>query len=162
MAAALARGHADLLGVGRLAVLCPHLPRLLRDPARCADALARWAAFLAPGAKPWDAVQRTQRAALSARVSGLLAAALHALWRALPRALKPRLPRLVGAGAEMAWYTVAMRSAHAPEPARVYPASGVGAVLRMWVWVAPGPWPTVWWVWAACVGIVAWVVLGWR
>jgi hypothetical protein len=52
-----------------------------------------------------------------------------------------RLPRirLVGAGAAMAWYIVALRRLTTPEPARTpdYAVGALGGVWWMWVWVGP-------------------------
>ena len=80
----LANGHADLLGIGRSAILCPHLPTLLKerekDPQRWDDVMFH--------AEP-----------------DLRSPKWLSVW---PFRLIPKV-QVVGAGAIMAWYTHVMR-----------------------------------------------------
>ncbi|EIN08209.1 FMN-linked oxidoreductase [Punctularia strigosozonata HHB-11173 SS5] len=139
MCSALQQEHADLLGVGRMAVLCPDLPRVMsRDGRATGDA--------DDAAMPFADIPKLH---------------LNGAWtRFLPKI------KLVGAGAEMAWYIVAMRSlAFRQEPDRRM--GSVGAIIRMWSWVSPSTttrrgdawtWsPVVHSVWLAVVLIATWV-----
>lgn len=81
-----------------------------------------------------------------------------ALWETIPTSLKPRFPRLVGAGAEMAWYTVAMRNLsdlHGNWGSSVGLESGLAALVHMWVYVAPGGLGIRGWIWNLVVVVVA-------
>ncbi|KAF8069081.1 hypothetical protein FPV67DRAFT_1414625 [Lyophyllum atratum] len=117
---ALTSRHAHLLGIGRGSVLCPDLPRLLKQRQ-----LAGAQSYLDPG---WSSPFRAE--------PDLTA------WSQIRRFL-PTVP-LVGAGINMAWYIVEMRRLAAiPSPVgekmeELKPKSTLGplgAVLRMWFWV---------------------------
>ena len=128
---ALSSQHAHLLGIGRGSVLCPDLPELLLKreqkqnaamselhlPFKSEPALDISSSFL--GRWPWSWV-----------------------WSWMPKIT------IVGAGIGMAWYVVMIRriaTAHYPsrrkedddEPGLKvdYTLGGIGAVLRMWMWV---------------------------
>ncbi|GJE85310.1 FMN-linked oxidoreductase [Phanerochaete sordida] len=142
MTSALDHNHADLLGIGRLSVLCPHLPSTLKEPAR--NHLEPPA--LVPGIKPWDMEPLYSPTSWHTVEMVVLLPVLY-LWNLIPTSLRPRFPRLIGAGAEMAWYTVAMRNlaaAGTPDYRHIYAGPGLGAVVRMWLYVAPGDWSWLW------------------
>ncbi|KAJ7483460.1 hypothetical protein FB451DRAFT_1350565 [Mycena latifolia] len=130
---ALSARHAHLLGLGRGAVLRPDLPRLLRDATPDPTAL------FAP--QP------------DLRIGGA--------W------LLARLPRikLLGAGVAMAWYVVALRRLAAPGPVSMrpdYSVGGMGAIVRMWAWLAPDLEPIWFYALSLALGIAAGaVLLGW-
>jgi len=80
----LANRHADLLGIGRAAILCPHLPTLLQEREK--------------DPQLWDDV-------LFQTEPDMSSPKWLSVW---PFRLLPKV-QVVGAGAIMAWYTLAMR-----------------------------------------------------
>lgn len=125
---ALRHKHADLLGIGRLSVLCPKLPEVLQSQK--SSELVR---FPDPEARkvPHTPLERLEQA-----VAGFL----QYVWSSVPPALRPQLPKLIGAGTEMAWYIVAMRQISRASPGDGYVGDGITAILHMWLYVAPGAW----------------------
>ncbi|KZV66475.1 FMN-linked oxidoreductase [Peniophora sp. CONT] len=106
----LEQKHADLLGLARAAVLSPDLPaRLAAGPGLAADTIfPRLPELTYP----------------DTLIVSLLSRTLHLLG-VLP------LPKLIGAGVGMAWYTVMLR--RLAEGRYVdYGVGGLGAVFRMW------------------------------
>lgn len=152
MSSVLTHDHADLLGIGRLSVLCPDLPRTL-EAATTGDVNLKADEFPMapiPGpelASPWPLW----------RFSHLLISFLVRMWMLL----HVRLPKLVGAGSETAWYVVMMRRI-AKQKEVDYSVGRVDAVLRMWLWLAPGSGRNVldsWWA-TSMIGVVLGFVLG--
>lgn len=123
---ALASGHADLLGIGRLSVICPDLPTRLVDHVKgSADQNAN---FIPQDFLPSSSINRVELA---------LAETLDMIWNLVPTFFRPRLPSLIGAGVEMARYNVAIRSLargnKVPETSK-----GIPAAIRMWLYLSPG------------------------
>ncbi|KDR83598.1 hypothetical protein GALMADRAFT_235865 [Galerina marginata CBS 339.88] len=113
---ALGLRHADLLGVGRGAVLCPDLPVLLRgridDPRR------------------WDNVHFHCEPALQ-QPWILEYPPFNWMWSITPKI------KLIGAGVTMAWYVVALRGiANTPFTSdSIKPNTGLGGLLSVfWMW----------------------------
>ncbi|KAF8205291.1 hypothetical protein K438DRAFT_1818898 [Mycena galopus ATCC 62051] len=106
---ALLSRHAHLLGLGRGAILRPDLPRLLTREPPDSQALFAAAPDLSLGGG----------------------------WTWIAKYL-PRI-KLIGAGAAMAWYIVALRRlttrsmVHAPN----YSVGAIGGVWWMWAWFGP-------------------------
>ncbi|EIW83221.1 FMN-linked oxidoreductase [Coniophora puteana RWD-64-598 SS2] len=147
LSSALTAGHADLLGIGRGAILCPHLPALLASGAAAAAEpdlpLGR------------DPDLRTGASPLENAVSALTANV-----------------KLIGAGFDMAWYVVNIRrmalagmrgsrtngtsesdDEHGAGRGQIpdYELSRMGALLDMWCWTAPGD-DWAWKFWATGLG----------
>ncbi|KAH9932990.1 uncharacterized protein B0H18DRAFT_870886 [Fomitopsis serialis] len=152
MSSVLKHGHADLLGIGRLSVLCPDLPRTL-EAAMTGD-LTTDRFPMEPLPEPdleSPVVAPSRRSSLQharALFFHIQAYMLARSWALLP----VRLPPLVGAGTAMAWYMVTMRRVAAQEPVD-YSVGGVEAVLRMWLWLAPDS--------RGCRGLVDGVLESW-
>jgi hypothetical protein len=106
---ALADGHADLLGIARAAVLCPDLPWRLAAPGPLKDPLVPSEPLLGLPDGP---------------LSRALCAVLWCLG-ILP------LPKVLGAGVGMAWYTVMLRRLARGQDAD-FRVGGLGSVMRMW------------------------------
>jgi hypothetical protein len=165
MTSAMDNGHADLIGVGRLSILCPQLPRLLeasRDDSD--DTSSRQHVFLsthlASVHKPWDA--HSSRAMPWPSVEHILAQIIIFLWAAIPIQLRPQFPKLIGSGMEMGWYTVAMRDIPETDTLdfeRPDVGTGLGAIIRMWLYVAPGPWKRQPWCCSLAVCVVGLALL---
>ncbi|EKM57662.1 uncharacterized protein PHACADRAFT_138900 [Phanerochaete carnosa HHB-10118-sp] len=144
MESALRHKHADLLGIGRLSILSPRLPRALMESPREQR-------YLEPSPpvsdiKPWD-MEPLYSPTSWYTVEMIALAPIIYLWSLTPKFLKPRFPRYIGAGLEVSWYTVAMRNlaaAEAPDYRRIYAGSGLGAFVRMWFYAAPGGGPWFW------------------
>jgi hypothetical protein len=102
MCGALARRHAHLLGLGRASVVCPDLPMLLAQ-----ETAAR---------QDGSSLRATCEPEL------VLAWPLAVILSWIP------LPKLVGAGAGIAWYTVQMRRVAAGTPID-YALGGAGAIF---------------------------------
>lgn len=150
MSSVLTHDHADLLGIGRLSVLCPDLPRTLE--AATAGDMKVDEFPMVPLPQPDIASPSSHRGSLH-----LLDTLLVRLWALLP----VRLPKLVGAGSVMAWYMVMMRRI-AERKDLDYGVGGVEAVLRMWLWFAPEPGGSVmdsWWA-TGMIGVLLGFVLG--
>ena len=132
--------HADLLGIGRGAILCPDFPEVL-------------AGRLSAGGS--DVLPVAPEPQCAAAYRGVV----QPWWWWWSRWC-PRIP-LVGASVDVAWYTVVMRcwamgTATVPAGGSLGRLGGIGAVWRMWVFVVrtgdspPG-------VGGVCLG---WIVLG--
>lgn len=124
MASAVSNGHADLLGIGRLSVEIPYLPRALQESAGVIP--------------PPPTILPT----ISDRILSLLEALVKALWNSIPDVARPRFPQLVGSGVGMAAYQVAMRRLAVTPimeiPERMLVAPSLVDVIRLWIYVAPG------------------------
>ncbi|KAG0697587.1 hypothetical protein DFH29DRAFT_811472 [Suillus ampliporus] len=112
---ALVSGHADLLGIGRGAVLCPDLPKILRLQLQNSKSSSAWSDR--PFAHEPVAVLRASK------------------WI--------QNVKLVGAGFGTAWYVIRMRdiavsqikNPRAEPPLLDYNRGALVAFLRMWAWV---------------------------
>ncbi|KAF5379152.1 hypothetical protein D9615_006060 [Tricholomella constricta] len=114
---ALVSKHAHLLGIGRASILCPDLPRLLKERELAGTQLSLDASWSTPF-RPDPNLD------------------LSRIWNFLPT-----IP-IVGAGINMAWYVVTIRQLAAlPSSIREtllepdYTLGPLEAVFRMWVWV---------------------------
>lgn len=150
MSSVLTHDYADLLGIGRPSVLRPDLPRALEVAT---------AGGLRAGEFPMMPLPEPDLASPSSRQGflHLIIALLLCLWTLL----SVRLPKLVGAGSVMAWYIVMMRRI-AERKDVDYGVDGIEAVLRMWLWFAPGPGGSVldsWWV-TGIIGMLLGFILG--
>lgn len=110
----LEQGHAQLLGIGRASVLCPDLPRRLRE-----SLLRR------PGGEGALASSTFLREPLREPDFGL-PGPVERMLKVVP------FPKLLGAGVGIAWYTVQMRRI-AQGKALDYNMSGLRSILEMWV-----------------------------
>jgi hypothetical protein len=124
MVSALASGHADLLGIGRLSVELPYLPRMLKQTS---------------GSIPPPSTQPR-----GSSFQLVIEDAVNRAWALIPDSLRPQFPPLVGAGMSMTVYEIGMRklaslpvgSAAASE--RVSTAPELADVVRLWSYIAPG------------------------
>lgn len=132
MASALSSRHADLLGIGRLSVKYPQLPKTLKH---------------AQG-KLESAQNIKTSMSTTFRWEEALELMLVSLWAYIPETIRPRFPKLIGAGVEMAAYTVAMRdlSRYPPHTGQLQAPfePRIGHVIRMWFYVAPDSWNGCW------------------
>lgn len=141
-ASALKEKHADLLGIGRLGVLHPDLPKrlekdLISGPDGFTEVLKNGP--LASGIEPWEDLPADQPLPWLMRVERALTSLLSVLWMRIPASMRPEFPRLIGAGMEVAWYEVAMRKlATRSVPSTAEIGDGLGGLIRMWIYVAPG------------------------
>ncbi|KAG1763479.1 hypothetical protein EDD22DRAFT_887069 [Suillus occidentalis] len=111
---ALMSKHADLLGIGRGAVLCPDLPRILRSQLQNSKSSSTWADR--PFAREPEALFRASKWVPSVK--------------------------LIGAGVGTAWYTTRMRdiaisqikNPRVEPPPADYSRGGLIAVFKMWAW----------------------------
>lgn len=139
LSSALALQHAHLLGLGRLSVLCPELPRLLSESLENNKHGAYDQFLMEPlpepdlkglginlpvGASFWTRAQ--------ARIERAFISFLITCWSCLPFSF----PNLVGAGTAMAWYIIMMRRIAVGQEVD-YTIGGFAAVLSMWLWTAP-------------------------
>lgn len=126
MVSALSNGHADLLGIGRLSVEVPYLPRVLREPD----------GVIPPPPTPLPTI--------SDRILSFVEALIKAIWNSIPDVMRPQFPPLVGSGVGMAAYQVAMRRLAAMRitriPERLLVVPSLADVIRLWIYIAPGPW----------------------
>ncbi|KAG2154256.1 uncharacterized protein EDB93DRAFT_1081670 [Suillus bovinus] len=112
--AALMSKHADLLGIGRGAVICPDLPKILRLQLQNSKSSSAWADK--PFAREPDIESRPSKWVPSVK--------------------------LIGAGVGTAWYVSRMRdiaisqieNPRAEPPLVDYNRGALIALLRMWVW----------------------------
>ncbi len=151
---ALARNQADLLGIGRLSIACPELPVILAQHLTPSSDDAK----IPDGAIP-DVDHPYSQLPLLSRSERSLTVLLEQIWGRLPRALKPEFPKLLGSGMNIAKFTVMMRAVGSGQEKVTYPGQGIGAVVRMWLWVAPGSGPGVsgWWF----LGIMLFLSVSW-
>ncbi|KAI0941964.1 hypothetical protein AcV7_002517 [Taiwanofungus camphoratus] len=156
LSSALARRHADLLGIGRLSVLHPELPRMMSS---CVEEGQKGPCSSFPA----ELLELDHSDPYVHWPLQRLMALLLGLWAML----RIDLPKLVGAGANMARYIIMMRNIMAgqdPESS----ICGWEAVLRMWLWVAPSSyrWSSscgrVWksWLAVSLIGVIIGGVLG--
>ena len=149
---AFSQKHADLLGLGRLSVVCPELPRILStylilDNTNIPEGLIP---SLDDMHKHMSVLAKGER-----RFTRLL----ESLMESLPSVLKPEFPKLIGAGMNLARLTVLLRSIGSGEETVFYPGEGLGAMFRMWLWVAPGKSSSSGRWWAAVVVILIMISL---
>ncbi|KAF9448047.1 FMN-linked oxidoreductase [Macrolepiota fuliginosa MF-IS2] len=126
---ALQSGQTDMLGIGRGSVLCPHIPQIMTefDQGRRTDI-----------DEPFGAEPKLSTPKL------LNIWPLVSIWRSLSKV------KLIGAGLNMAWYTIMIRrlalaglrrksegiSAAAAALERPdYTIGGLGALVRMYLWI---------------------------
>ncbi len=153
MSSALRHSHADLLGIGRLSVLYPELPKVLRW-----DGCSKHTAFsrcpLASGMKPWDTGEpKSQSSLVHAERTAMNL--VRAVWQLVPRSIRPEFPNLIGAGVEMAWFSVVMRRLAKTSGYDAYDiGEGLGAVVRMWLYIAPPYPPTLWFAMIWGIGVI--------
>ena len=149
MTSALNLKHADLLGVGRLSVLYPELPKLLMQGSSLGHADT---VTIATCADPWRLGLTHTSTSVTRRVVRFVTSRFTRLWGSIPSSIKPQFPRLVGAGTEMAWYIVSMRCLRgaALDEHVSLPGSGLEAVVCMWLYIAPGPWAS----WTLCLTVL--------
>lgn len=121
--------HADLLGIGRLSIMCPKLPNVLLGQASSEI----------PALLPDLEARKVPRTPLE-KLEHVVANLVQCIWASVPPVLRPQLPKLIGAGTEMAWYIVAMRQFARAPPGEGYVGDGLTAILHMWLYVAPGSW----------------------
>ncbi|KIP06483.1 hypothetical protein PHLGIDRAFT_13872 [Phlebiopsis gigantea 11061_1 CR5-6] len=142
MTAALQDRHADMLGIGRLSILCPHLPKRLIQSGAITDISHETST--ASSREPWETRSMQSPPSPAYSVMRGILKVLARQYTLIPATLRPQIPKLVGTGAEIAWYTVAMRLV--PDMAKgewvSLPTTGLEAVLSMWLYVAPGRWNT--------------------
>ena len=86
---ALRSGHTDMLGIGRCSIVCPHIPNIMQDFEQ-SDAINGDIPF---GEKP----------DFSASDKYLKRWPIAALWNTLSKI------QLIGAGLDLAWYTITLR-----------------------------------------------------
>jgi len=130
MSSALSSGHADLLGIGRLSVECPHLPKILQQDEQ----------------KPFQPAASTSNLHIEKTVEAIL----KWLWNALLKVIRLQLPTLIGAGANMASYQIVMRKLSAIPVAQVVSARTIIEprmidCVQLWLYIAPGPFGIRWW-----------------
>ena len=113
--------------------------------------------YLSSRQKPWESTSSRPFS-----IERTLTQSILSIWNALPTQLRPQFPKLIGAGMEMAWYTVAMRKLPVSDTMdmdRVDVGSGLGAIVRMWLYVAPGPWTWRYWcILTFCVAVLAYLL----
>lgn len=129
LSSALAQTHADLLGIGRMSVICPDLPKRLSDHRiRGQTDVSQSGKMLFP--------ESFASNSLRFRVETFLCSYLYFVWDLIPTPLRPRFPILIGAGVEMAKYIVAMRSL-ARGNKQPGTSEGIFAIIWMWLYIAP-------------------------
>ncbi|TFY70941.1 hypothetical protein EVG20_g2060 [Dentipellis fragilis] len=122
----LSNGHADLLGIGRGSVLCPQLPRLLANQLHALDIGGPTSGPATPSVKTADIFPPDPDLSYPDSQVTRTLARIFCLLGLLP------LPKLIGAGVGMAWYTVAIsRLSHGHAVDRRM--SGLQSVVRMWI-----------------------------
>lgn len=135
LTSALAQNHADLLGLGRLSVVCPNLPSILAkylpeptsSPLNIPDGLI-------------PDIERPQfRLSPLADIERIITGFLERTLESIPRIIRPEFPKLLGAGMSVARFTVLLRSVGYGKERISYPGEGLGAIMRMWLWTAPSP-----------------------
>lgn len=134
LTSALAQNHANLLGIGRLAIACPELPTVL---ARYISSPSKVPLKIPDGVIP-DIDHPYSQLSILAEGERNITAFLESLWGYVPQSLKPEFPKLLGAGMNIAKATVILRAVGAGQEKVTYPGEGLGAMLRMWLWLAPG------------------------
>lgn len=128
LASALAKGHAHLLGLGKVGIIQPDLPRLLASGDQ--------ASLSIPPPEP-DVIGLGAPLPASAPISARVERVLLALLLAVVQRIPAQPPKLLGATAAVAWYTVMMRRLAEGDPVPDYTIGGTASVIRMWFWVRP-------------------------
>lgn len=117
---ALDSKHADLLGIGRFSIICPDLPLTLRQNAHPPNS------------------HFSSRPSIEGGDPAGLNPAVAWLWKQVKQI------KLVGAGAGIAWYTLALREL-SERRTTVTVSKDMGflrAVCGMWLWLGPTPPPS--------------------
>jgi hypothetical protein len=119
---AVASGHAQLVGIGRAAILCPQIPKVLE--------------MLPKDGSTWPN-ERFARAPDFKKPRLFTKPGFRELWNSLSQLA------LIGASAQVAWYEVSVRylaekimDEKSKEPYPDYRLSGLGGVVSMWAWIA--------------------------
>nr|VWO97607.1 Interferon-induced GTP-binding protein Mx [Ganoderma boninense] len=157
MASVVGHEHAHLLGIGRLSVLHPRLPleisaALSNDDATFLRSAPRGPSELGDAPDSYLSWRALERA--------LWYAAL-VVWPYIPA----RLPRVVGASANVNWYNYAMRR-YAFGKDVDWTVGTIGSMARFFLLPAPyvgkddGEEGWLWWLAMGAVGVVLGVVLG--
>ncbi|KAI0764509.1 FMN-linked oxidoreductase [Trametes elegans] len=161
MASVLAHEHADLLGIGRLAVTRPLLPAELHAALAKLAPDAVEALLIEPPRLDARGVGSRPRSYASWRgLEHALCWVLALVWRFVPA----RIPRLVGASGSVAWYNIMMRRIAAGQDVD-YTIGTIGAVLRFYLAPYPPSDPDAAhgvgrWTVAALLGVVIGIGLG--
>ncbi|KAH9848318.1 FMN-linked oxidoreductase [Lenzites betulinus] len=161
MSSVLRHKHAHLLGVARQAIVHPRLPVELHDAlaARAAGDSANDFFMSEPPSRE-TALGDRPPALLSARgIERLVFYVFSLVWKVL----HVRMPRLVGAGAGVSWYSIVLRRIAADEPVPLdYTLGIIGATVRYYF----APYPpfeggsSPWWMFAGLLGVAIGVGLG--
>ncbi|TCD60742.1 hypothetical protein EIP91_009610 [Steccherinum ochraceum] len=130
MTSALARNHADLVGLARVATHDPELPKHIAEDASAP--LQNVFPFHGPFPQTTLPLRYT--------VERIVTVFLATLWGALPDAAKPEIPTLIGAGTETARYSILLRALARKEERTYYTGEGLAINMRFWWYIAPGPW----------------------
>ena len=136
---ALDEKHADLIGVGRLAILHPDLPVQLEAAQTSPAAREELTQLLdseplAQGIMPWKVPPKTM--SITARIEHFWSAFIQTWWSFVPASFKPVFPKVIGAGVEMAWFGCMLRNI--ATGSNTDPGDGFVASIRLWVYAAPG------------------------
>lgn len=155
MASVLAHDHAHLLGIGRLSVVNPYLPKEISS-----GLATHTPTFMADPPIPTELGQ-PPRSYLSLRgMERLFCYILSLVWRVIPA----QVPRIVGASANVNWYNIMLRRLSRGEDID-YTLGTIGATLRFYLGGTPyGPSEggdgVLWWAAAAMVGVALGIGLG--
>lgn len=155
MASVLAHDHAHLLGIGRLSVVNPYLPKEISS-----GLAMHTPTFMADPPIPTELGQ-PPRSYLSLRgMERLFCYILSLVWRVIPA----QVPRIVGASANVNWYNIMLRRLSRGEDID-YTLGTMGATLRFYLGGTPyGPSEggdgVLWWAAAAMVGVALGIGLG--
>ncbi len=155
MTSVLAHDHAHLLGIARLSVLHPELPKELSSAIKSGTP-----AFMSDPPSVSELGQRP-RSLLSVRaVERLLCYILTLVWSVVPA----RIPRIIGASASVNWYNIMLRRIARGQDID-YTMGTIGATLRCYLGGTPyAPQESgegwTWWAAVAMVGVVLGIGLG--
>lgn len=128
MASALERGHADLLGIGRYAILQPELPKIIREnPTVDIDTVFPF----------FDDTTRKQLPMMP-WLEYVVSSTIIFLFNSLPDAVRPQMPGLIGAGTETARYDIMMRALAQGQEQQFYTGESLGILWRFWYYRVPG------------------------
>lgn len=155
MTSVLAHDHAHLLGIGRLSVLHPSLPKEIASAIT-----THTPAFMSDPPAPTE-LGRRPRSFFSLRsLERLIEYILMLLWTIIPA----RLPRIVGASSSVNWYNMMLRRLAMGQDID-YTLGTFGATLRFYFAGTPYGLAVenesrTWWMAAALVGVALGVGLG--
>ncbi|RDX42552.1 FMN-linked oxidoreductase [Lentinus brumalis] len=155
MTSVLAHDHAHLLGIARLSVLHPELPKELSSAIKSGTP-----AFMSDPPSVSELGQRP-RSLLSVRaVERLLCYILILVWSVVPASI----PRIIGASASVNWYNIMLRRIARGQDID-YTMGTIGATLRCYLGGTPyAPQESgegwTWWAAVAMVGVVLGIGLG--